>query len=357
MTQPIFEPASLGAIELKNRVVMAPMTRSRAGDGDAPTSLHAEYYAQRAGAGLIITEGTQPSPNGKGYARTPGVHSKRQIAGWSDVVAAVRNAGGTIVLQLMHCGRIASRFNKDPDAETVAPSAIRAAGKMYTDAKGLVDFDTPRALETGEVADVVDEYRHATENAMSAGFAGVELHCTSGYLPAQFLSTGTNRREDRYGGSARNRIRFVVEVLEAMANVAGAERVGMRICPGNPFNDLHDDDPQETFATLLDAVNPMGLAYLHVIRLPDGPVDNIALAEKHFDGPRIYNDSYAFEEANEAIRQGATAISFARYYIANPDLVERFATGAALARFDSKTLYTPGPRGYTDYPRLVTDHA
>jgi N-ethylmaleimide reductase len=348
----LFEPVTLGAIEMKNRVVMAPMTRSRAAAGDVPTALHAEYYAQRAGAGLIITEGTQPSPNGKGYARTPGIHSEAQVSGWSTVVDAVRAAGGNIVVQLMHCGRIASRYNKDGSAETIAPSAIQAKGQMYTDAKGMVNFDVPRALETDEIAGVIDEYRQATANAYRAGFAGVELHCTSGYLPAQFLSTGTNQRDDRYGGSVENRIRFVVETLEAMGAVDGINRVGMRICPGNPFNDLSDENPGETFAVLLDAVNKLGLAYLHVIRMPQGPVDNIALAGRRFDGPLILNDSYDFAEANDAIESGvAAAISFARHFIGNPDLVERFASGAELAGFDPKTLYTPGPAGYTDYPR------
>lgn len=357
MAVTLFEPVTLGSIELKNRIVMAPMTRSRAGDGDAPTALNAEYYAQRAGAGLIITEGTQPSPNGKGYCRTPGIHSEKQVAGWKAVADAVRAAGGTMVLQLMHCGRIASRYNKDAGAETVAPSPIQASGQMYTDAKGMVDFDVPRALETDEVAAVIEEYRQATVNAYRAGMSGVELHCTSGYLPAQFLSTGTNQRDDRYGGSVENRIRFVVEVLEAMAAVDGAARLGIRICPGNPFNDLSDEDPEETFAALLDAIRGMGLAYLHVIRMSKGPVDNIALALRHFGGPLIVNDSYSYEEANEVVALGAAAVSFARYFISNPDLVERFASGADLAGFDPKTLYTPGPRGYTDYPPLRSTHA
>ena len=351
MTQPIMEPGRLGAIPIRNRIVMAPMTRSRAAAGDVPTELNAEYYAQRGGAGLIITEGTQPSANGKGYARTPGIYSDDQVAGWARVVEAVSAAGGTMVLQLMHCGRIASRFNKEPEAETVAPSAIQAKGQMYTDTHGMVDFDVPRALETDEIPAVIDEYRQATANAYRAGFAGVELHCTSGYLPAQFLSTGTNQRSDRYGGAVENRIRFVVEALEAMAGVDGAGRVGMRICPGNPFNDLSDDDPGETFAQLLDAVSPMGIAYLHVIRLPQGPVDNIELASSRFDGPLIVNDSYSFEEANAAIASGAAAaVSFARYFVSNPDLVERFAIGAEIAGFNPKTLYTPGAAGYTDYP-------
>lgn len=347
----LFSPTKLGGIELANRIVMAPMTRSRAGEGDVPTDLAVEYYRQRASAGLIITEGTQPSENGKGYCRTPGIHSEAQIAAWAKVVDAVHAEGGRIVLQIMHCGRVAHPDNQSPGAEIVAPSAIQAKGQIFTDTAGMQDLAMPRALRTEEIAGVVEEYRQATVNAFKAGFDGVELHCTSGYLPAQFLSTGTNQRTDQYGGSVQNRIRFVLEVLEAMASVAGPERVGMRICPGNPFNDLHDDDPRETFAALLDAVRPMGLAYLHVIRMPRGPVDNLALAREHFGGPLIINESYSSDEAAAAIEAGeAEAVSFGRPFIGNPDLVERFRRGAPLAEFDLGSLYTPGPKGYTDYP-------
>jgi N-ethylmaleimide reductase len=256
-----------------------------------------------------------------------------------------------MVLQLMHCGRVGSHLNKDAGAETVAPSAIAAAGQIYTDAAGMVDFDTPRALDSIEIPAVIAEFRQATENAFEAGMAGVELHCTSGYLPAQFLSSGSNQRSDAYGGAAANRIRFVVETLEAMSEVRGPGRIGLRICPGNPFNGLHDENPEETFRVLLDALRPMGLAYLHVIRMPGGPVDNVALARRHFGGPLILNDSYSFEEATTAVASGvATAISFARHFIANPDLVRRFREGLELADFDRRTLYTPGPAGYSDYP-------
>ena len=352
MRTALFEPATLGSIEMANRIVMAPMTRNRAGNDDVPTRLMAEYYTQRASAGLIIVEGTQPSPDGKGYCRTPGIFSDAQTDGWRRIVDRVRNNGGKMVMQLMHCGRIASHYNKDEGTETVAPSAIRASGRMFTDAQGLVDFDMPRTLETDEIASIVDDYRQATLNAVRAGFSGVELHCTSGYLPAQFLSTGTNRRDDRYGGSVENRIRFVVETLEAMTKSAGADRVGLRVCPGNPFNDLSDDDPVATFGALFDAVHDLGLAYLHVIRMPGTGIDNIEFARRHFDGALIVNDSYDFDEASNVIESGtADAVSFARFFVANPDLVERFRRGADLAGFDRKTLYTPGARGYTDYPR------
>lgn len=349
----LFSPVSLGRIELNNRIVMAPMTRSRAGEGDVPTDLMVEYYRQRASAGLIITEGTQPSADGKGYCRTPGIYTPEQIQGWRRVVEAVHAEGGHIVLQIMHCGRIAHSDNKDPDAETVAPSAILAKGQMYTDTAGMQDFVMPRALKTEEIPGVIEEYRQATANAFEAGFDGVELHCTSGYLPAQFLSTGTNQRTDEYGGSVENRVRFVLETLEAMNSVDGSGRVGMRICPGNPFNDLHDANPEETFRVLLDAVSPMNQAYLHVIRMPKGPVDNLALAKNHFKGPLIFNESFSKAEAEAAIDAGeCSAVSFGRPFIGNPDLVRRLQEGAELADFDLSTTYTPGPEGYTDYPFL-----
>ena len=351
MTAKLFEPVQLGDIRLANRVVMAPMTRSRAGAGDAPTALNVEYYRQRASAGLIVSEGVQPSANGKGYCRTPGLYTEAQVAGWKAVTDAVHAAGGRIVAQLMHCGRVGSHLNKDPGAETVAPSAVRAKGQIYTDAAGMVDLDEPRALRLEEIPGVIGEYRHATACALQAGFDGVELHCTSGYLPAQFLSTGTNRRTDAYGGSVQNRVRFVLEVLEAMVATAGSGRVGMRICPGNPFNDLHDDDPHGTFATLLDAVSPMRLAYLHVIRSPRKDLDAFALAREHFRGQLIVNDGFDGASAERVLGAGeAAAVSFGRSYIGNPDLVRRLRDGLPLAGFDAAKLYTPGPEGYSDYP-------
>ncbi|MBP9131351.1 MAG: alkene reductase [Steroidobacteraceae bacterium] len=350
MTASLFEPVQLGDILLANRVVMAPMTRSRAGPGDVPTELNVEYYRQRASAGLIVSEGVQPSANGKGYCRTPGLHTEAQVAGWRAVNDAVHAEGGRIVAQIMHCGRVGSHLNKDPGAETVAPSAVRAKGQIYTDAAGMVDLDEPRALRLDEIPGVIGEYRHATQCALQAGFDGVELHCTSGYLPAQFLSTGTNLRTDAYGGSVQNRVRFVLEVLEAMTAVAGSGRVGMRICPGNPFNDLHDENPHETFATLLDAVSPMKLAYLHVIRSPRRSLDAFALAREHFRGALIVNDGFDRESADRVLGAGqAAAVSFGRSYIGNPDLVRRLREGLPLADFDLATLYTPGPKGYTDY--------
>jgi N-ethylmaleimide reductase len=347
----LFDPVRLGDLELSNRIVMAPMTRSRAGHGDVPTDLNVEYYRQRATAGLIVSEGTQPSENGKGYCRTPGIHSAAQIAGWRKVTDAVHAEGGRIVLQIMHCGRISAKANKAAGAETVAPSPIRAAGQMFTDAEGLVDFDMPRALGTDEIPGVIAEFGQATENALKARFDGVELHAASGYLPMQFLSTGTNKRTDRYGGSAENRVRPVVKMLEAMVAAAGAGRVGIRICPGVPFNDIQDDNPEETYATLLRAINPMGLAYLHLILLRTPQVHGLEVVKAHFTGNLILNDSITLEHGNRIVDSGeAAAVSFARYFLSNPDLVRRFREGHELAHFNRKTLYTPGPVGYTDYP-------
>jgi N-ethylmaleimide reductase len=265
----------------------------------------------------------------------------------------VHAQGGSIVAQIMHVGRVGSALNKPVGSETVAPSAIQARGEMYTDQQGMQPFDAPRALTLEEIAAVVEDYRKATANAYAAGFDGVELHCTSGYLPAQFLSTGTNQRTDDYGGSAHNRVRFVLEVLNAMVSVDGAGRVGMRICPDNPFNDLHDDDPQQTFDCLLQDVQEMALAYLHVIRFPKGRVDNIALGRRYMGDRLIGNESYTFGEAQQAVAAGElTAVSFGRNFIANPDLVERWQGGIELATFDLATLYTPGAEGYSNYPSV-----
>ena len=347
----LFEPVQFGDIALANRVVMAPMTRSRADAAACPTDLMVEYYRQRASAGLIVSEGIAPSRHGIGYCRTPGLYAAGQVAGWRRVTDAVHAAGGRIVAQLMHCGRVASRLNKAADAETVAPSAVRAAGKMYTDAAGMQDMDEPRALALAEIPGVIEEYAAATRNALAAGFDGVELHCTSGYLPMQFMATNSNLRTDAYGGRVENRVRFVLEALEARIGAACAGRVGLRICPGNPFNDVLDPDPAETYAALLGRIAGSSVAYLHVIRSPRKDFDAFEFARRHFDGPLILNDGFDGASAAEAIVQGrGDAVSFARHYIGNPDLVRRLQQGLPLAGFDPKTMYTPGPVGYTDYP-------
>ncbi len=348
----LFTATTLGALQLRNRIVMAPMTRSRAAANGMPTAIMVDYYRQRASAGLIVTEGIAPSAGGLGYCRTPGLYSETQTAAWRAVTEAVHREGGNIVAQIMHVGRISHVLNKPAGSHTVAPSALRARGEMYTDQQGMQPFDEPRALTLEEIDAVVEDYRTATANAFAAGFDGVELHCTSGYLPAQFLSTGSNQRTDSYGGSVQNRARFVLQVLDAMASVDGAGRVGMRICPDNPFNDLHDDDPQETYEYLLREVQHKHLAYLHAIRFPKGRVDNIALGQQFMGDRLIGNESYDFDEAQSAIAAGElTAVSFGRNFIANPDLVERWLGGLPLASFDLATLYTPGAEGYSSYPR------
>jgi N-ethylmaleimide reductase len=352
--QALLRPVELGALHLRNRIVMAPMTRNRATAGDVPAGLAAEYYGARAGAGLIVTEGTQPSVHGKGYCRTPGMHSAAQVDAWRAVTEAVHGGGGCIVLQLMHCGRIGSHHNKAPGARTLAPSALRAAGKIFTDDVGPVEFDTPEALTLPEVQAVIAEYAAAARHAQRAGFDGVELHAASGYLPMQFLSTGTNLRQDAYGTTLTGRLRFVIECLESLTEVFGSERVGLRICPGNPFNDMHDARPLETYAALLRSLNRLELAYLHVIRSPDPALDAFALARECFHGARIFNDGFDFSSGSEAITSGgAAAVSYARAFIANPDLIERYVNGWPLAAFDRKTLYTAGAEGYTSYPRYT----
>jgi N-ethylmaleimide reductase len=346
----LFSPIMLGDLQLRNRIIMAPMTRSRAAEQAVPSEVMIEYYRQRAGAGLIISEGIAPSADGLGYCRTSGLYNQGQVNAWSAVTRAVHDAGGCIAAQIMHVGRVASALNKPAGSESVAPSALRARGEMYTDEGGMQPFDEPRALESGEIPQVIDDYRSATENAFAAGFDAVELHCTSGYLPAQFLSSGTNQRDDAYGGSVANRVRFVLEVLQAMISVNGSGRVGMRICPDNPFNDLQDDNPQETFEYLLHEVQQLDLAYLHVIRFPRGRVDNIALGQRFFGDRLIGNESYSFEEAQQCVLNNElTAVSFGRSFIGNPDLVQRWKNGDALAEFDLDTLYTPGEQGYTTY--------
>jgi N-ethylmaleimide reductase len=350
----IFSPVRLGDIELANRIVMAPMTRDRAGPHDEPTDLMVEYYRQRATAGLIITEGTQPSAAGKGYFRTPGIHSEVQLEGWRKVADAVHREGGRIVMQLMHCGRAAVRANKSPDAETIAPSAIRCRDLIPGPDGVPVQTDMPRALGTEEVSNVIAEYAQAASNAFAAGMDGVELHCTSGYLPMQFLSTGTNLRTDRYGGVTANRIRFVVETLQALADAVGPGRVGLRIFPGNPLNDVQDADPIDTYGSLLRAVTGVGLAYVHLIHVPTPELDALALIRRNWSGPVIVNNNLKLDSAQALLKNGqATAVSFGRPFISNPDLVERFRCGTPLARQNRDTFYAGEALGYIDYPTLT----
>ena len=352
----IFSPVTLGDIALANRIVMAPMTRDRAGPGDVPTDVMVDYYRQRAGAGLIVTEGTQPSPVGKGYWRTPGIHSDAQVAGWRKVADAVHEEGGKIVMQIMHVGRAAVQANKDADAETIAPSAIQCPDKIPGPDGVPVETAMPRALETDEIAGVIAEYVAAARNAIAAGMDGIELHCASGYLPMQFLSSNSNQRTDRYGGSVENRIRFVVELLEALAGAIGAGRVGFRICPGVKFNGMDDANPHETYAALLKAVDRMGLAYCHLIHIPLEGQDALDLVRENWSGAVIENGWLTFDKARSVVADGkAEAVSFGYLYIANPDLVDRFRMGAPLAKADRANFYSgegDDRKGYTDYAML-----
>ena len=352
----IFSPVKLGDISLANRIVMAPMTRDRAGPGDVPTDIMADYYRQRAGAGLIVTEGTQPSPTGKGYWRTPGIHSAEQVEGWRKVADAVHGEGGKIVMQLMHVGRAAVQANKDEGAETVAPSAIPCPDKIPGPDGVPVETAMPRALKTEEIPGVIAEYVAAARNAAAAGMDGVELHCASGYLPMQFLSTNSNQRTDQYGGPVENRIRFVVETLQALAEALGPGRVGFRICPGVKFNGMDDADPHETYAALLKAVDGLGLAYCHLIHIPLEGQDALDLVRSNWSGAIIENGGLNFDKAAAVIEEDkADAVSFGYLYIANPDLVERFRAGAPLSKADRANFYTgegDDRKGYTDYLTL-----
>lgn len=348
----LFEPLQLGELHLANRIVMAPMTRNRAEADGVPNALMAEHYAQRAEAGLIVAEGTWPSPEGQSYCRQPGITNAAQLAGWKRVTDAVHARGGLIVLQLMHGGRIGSRHVKPAGVQTVAPSALQAAGEVVTDSAGMQPYDMPRSLSTEEVQATVREYAEAALRAREAGFDGVELHGTSGYLPMQFLSSKTNLRKDHYGGNAAQRARFAIECLQAMSEVIGSGRVGLRLNPGNTYNDTGDEDSAATHAELMRQAAPLQLAYLHVMRAPLPEIDAFALARAHFGDRLILNDGFAPDTSEPALQEyPGAAISFARHFIANPDLVQRLRTGKALARFDRKTLYTPGPAGYTDYPQ------
>jgi len=347
----LFSPVRLGDLELANRIVMAPMTRNRADAQGVPGELMVDYYAQRADAGLIVAEGAWPSAAGQAYCRQPGIATAAQMAGWRKVTDAVHARGGRIVLQIMHAGRIGSHHIKGEGVATVAPSAIRAAGEVFTDSAGMQPYDMPRALDTDEVRAVVEEHAQAALNARAAGFDGVELHCTSGYLPMQFMCSGTNQRSDAYGGSVAKRVRFATECLQAMAAAIGAGRVGLRFRIGNSYNDITDEDTVATHAELLRQVGSMGLAYAHVMRAESPAVDAFALARAGFDGSLILNDGFDAASAEAALAAGqGEAVSFARDFIGNPDLVRRLRDGLPLARFDRRTLYTPGAAGYTDYP-------
>jgi N-ethylmaleimide reductase len=354
----LFSPARFGAIDLANRVVMSSLTRNRAGAGNVPTPLAAEYYRQRASAGLILTEATPICAEGHGYPRTPGIHTPAQVAGWKQVTAAVHGAGGRIALQLWHVGRISHPDLQPGGALPVAPSAIRPAGQVFT-GQAMKDYVTPRALDLGEIPALVASYARAARNAMEAGFDGVEIHAGNGYLLDQFLRSSTNRRTDAYGGSKENRARLLLEVLEAVCREIGHDRVGVRLSPVTTFGDLSDADPQATFEYVVTQLNPLKLAFLDILQGTGGapreqwiPFDYDRLRTL-YAGNLIRNNGYDFATAQQAVTSGAAdAIAFGRLMLANPDLVERFRRGAPLNAPDYQTFYSGEEKGYTDYPFL-----
>ncbi|SDM11334.1 N-ethylmaleimide reductase [Oryzisolibacter propanilivorax] len=366
----LFDPLDAGALHLANRIAMAPLTRNRAPDA-TPGPLQAEYYRQRASAGLVITEATAISPQGQGYADVPGLYGSQQLDGWKLTTDAVHAAGGSIVCQLWHVGRVSHTSLQPEGAAPVAPSAIAAQTKTYlidrTSGQGsFAPTSTPRALDAGELPGIVHDFAAAARNAVhTAGFDGVEIHGANGYLLDQFLKTGANQRQDDYGGSIANRARLMLEVTRAVADAVGAGRTGIRLSPVTPANDIQDADPQPLFEYLVRQLAPLGLAYVHIIEGATGgarqvegrPFDYAALRAAYQDaggrGAWMVNNGYDRASAEEAVASGrADVVAFGRPFIANPDLVERLRRDAPLAEGDRATFYGGGAHGYTDYPTL-----
>lgn len=355
MNSELFKKIKVGSHNIENRIVMAPLTRNRAGEGNVPGKLNAQYYEQRSSAGFIVSEATQISPQGVGYPGTPGIHSSEQVEGWKLVTEAVRKKEGKIFLQLWHVGRISHPSLQPDGALPVSASALQPEGESMT-YEGMKPFVTPRALETSEVKEIVNDYVRAAKNAVEAGFSGVEIHAANGYLIDQFLRDGTNKREDQYGGAIVNRLRFLGEVVKGVTDAIGSELTGVRISPENSFNDIKDSDPQETFNRVAGFLSTYKLAYLHVVE------GDFITGEKKLDykqirdcfkGVYIANAGYSAETAAEGIKNGyADLVSFGSLYIANPDLVERFKKGAPLNTPDENTYYGGDEKGYTDYPTL-----
>ena len=367
----LFSPVNIGALALKHRVVMPPLTRMRAGQpGDVPTALNAQYYGQRASdGGLIIAEATQISPTARGYPSTPGIHSTEQIEGWRGVTSAVHARGGLIVLQLWHVGRISHSSLQPGGQLPVAPSAIAAQGRAFTAAWKQVPLEPPRALETEEIDGIIDDYRQAARNALAAGFDGVELHAANGYLIEQFMTSRSNHRTDRYGGSIPNRVRLLLEATAALIEVAGADRVGVRLSPFGTFNDVGDDDPLPLYQHAISALTELSPAYLHLIEprvsgtaegekvMAEAP-SAIELFRPLWQGALIAAGGYTEESARRVLEAGqADAVAIGRAFISNPDLVDRLRAGAPLNPWNRPTFYGGGAEGYTDYPSLEPDAA
>jgi N-ethylmaleimide reductase len=355
----LFESVKIGALELPNRLVMSPMTRSRAYEAGRVNELVAEYYAQRAEAGLIITEGIQPSVIGQGYIFTPGLHNDDQTRAWRAVTGAVHAKGGRIFAQLMHSGRVGHPYLYPDGALPLGPSPIASGEQLFTVDQGMLDHPEPRAMTLEDIAQAVEDFVAAARNAIDAGFDGVELHGANGYLIQQFLADGSNRRTDAYGGSVEGRIRFGVEVARAVSDAIGPERVGFRVSPGGTANGVSESDPEELYTALLRELAPMGLAYLHVMELGDRALTRIVRAA--WPGALILNphptpDSFPAkpEYGVEALREGvADAVAFAELWLANPDLPARIKAGGPYNEADRTTFYGGDHRGYTDYPSLV----
>lgn len=349
----LFDPWVMGPFTLRNRVVMAPMTRNRADDSGVLAPYSTEYYRQRAGAGLIVSEATQPTEGGRGYAGTPGIHSDEQEAAWRDVATAVHDEGGLIFCQLMHTGRIGhSSLLPDP-WQLSAPSAVRAEMDVARADGVEVPAETPKAFTEQEIHEVIEGFASAAERAVRAGLDGVELHGANGYLLHQFLSHGTNVREDAYGGTPENRARFVAELTQAVAERIGPERLGLRLSPGGKFNDMRGLDDDETYLALADAINPLEIAYLHVLRRRSTPLHEEL--RRRWQTTFVMNTGFfgssELEDLNEVLTSGAAdLVSVGRLFISNPDLVERWRQGIPLAEWDESTFYTGGPRGLIDYP-------
>lgn len=346
----LFSPITLGALRLPNRIAMAPMTRNRS-PGGVPNALNAEYYAQRASAGLIITEGTTPDPSGHGYIDIPGLYDAKTQEGWRGVARAVKEKGGHVFVQLMHTGRISH-----PDflggAQPVAPSAVQAPGQIWTH-EGQKDHGTPRALETGEVAPLAASFGRAARLAVEAGLDGVEIHGANGYLVSQFLASNTNRREDEWGGSVENRVRFLLAATDAAIAAVGGGRVGVRLSPGSTFNDIHDADAEATHAHAIAELAKRPIAYLHILDSRPG-WDVAAQARRLFGGTLMLNGGFDRARADAAIASGAAEmVSFGAPFIANPDLPARLRAGAPLTAPDPATFYGGTAKGYTDYPVLA----
>lgn len=357
-TKDLLSPAQIGAITLNNRFVMAPLTRNRAGEGMVPTEMMVEYYRQRASAGLIITEATLVSDDGVGYPNIPGIFSPEQVEGWKKVTDAVHQAGGKIVMQIWHCGRVGHSSMQPDHRVPMAPSAIKPAGEVMT-YEGMKPYETPREMTPDEIEQMKANFRQAAHNALSAGFDGVEVHGANGYLLDQFLRDGSNHRNDKFGGSLENRARLLLEVVDDVCRIWGADRVGVRLSPLQPFNDVYDSHPEATFTYVVDQLDKLGLAYLHITEMgcdspgAAGPYFEISKLRPRWHGVYMTNYDYSLERANEVISNGdADLVSFGKLFIANPDLPIRFDKKAVLNEPDPDTFYGGDERGYIDYPFL-----